>query len=154
MSAPPFEVVTVYIEAGVVLCVAFQRTILQRHQPLSQRNQQLTDTAHPQTNTATAGESLDAMHGQVFSIQCGMQLGEHPWATLTGCWTEHLREEGALAWALTIGSGHIPVRMRLGTCNRDLDRPLRWSHLVLTQNIIPQDLYKVWTLIQANRGLY
>ena len=89
MSAPPYAVVTVYIKAGVVLCVAFQPTFLRRHQQLSQRNRQLTNTAHPQTSTATAGESLAAMDGQAFSIQCGMRFGEHLWATLTGCWYTH-----------------------------------------------------------------
>ena len=54
------------------------------------------------------------------------------------------KEEGALAWAFIIQSGHIPLRTRLGTCNRDLYRPLRRRHL--------KDLYNVWTLIQANRG--
>ena len=62
------------------------------------------------------------------------------------------QDEGALARALVIESGHIPFRTRLGTCNRELYRPLRRRHLVWTQRIIFQDLYNVWTLIQANRG--
>ena len=61
-------------------------------------------------------------------------------------------EERALVWTLLIESGHIPLRTRLGTCNRDLYRPLRWRYLVWTQRIIFQDLYNVWKLIQANRG--
>ena len=60
-------------------------------------------------------------------------------------------DENELAWTLIIESGHIPLRTMLGTCNRDLYRPLRWRHLVWTQRIIFQDLY-VWKLIQANRG--
>ena len=62
------------------------------------------------------------------------------------------QDEGALAWALVIESGHIPLRTTLGTCNRELYRPLRRRHLVWTQKIILQDLYNVSTLIQANRG--
>ena len=34
-------------------------------------------------------------------------------------------EERALVWTLLIESGHIPLRTMLGTCNRDLYRPLR-----------------------------
>ena len=34
-------------------------------------------------------------------------------------------DERALVWALLIESGHIPFRTILGTCSRDLHRPLR-----------------------------
>ena len=61
-------------------------------------------------------------------------------------------DERALAWALLIESGHIPLRTMLGTCSRDLYRPLLRRHLVWTQRIIFQEMYNVWTLIQANRG--
>ena len=61
-------------------------------------------------------------------------------------------DERALAWALLIESGHIPLRTRLGTCSRDLYRPLRRRLLVWTQRIIFQDLHNVWMLLQANRG--
>ena len=33
-------------------------------------------------------------------------------------------DERARAWALLIESGHIPFRTMLGTCSRDLYRPL------------------------------
>ena len=59
--------------------------------------------------------------------------------------------EKELAWTLIIDSGQIPLRTRLGTCSRDLYRPLRRRHLMWTQRIIFQDLHNVWTLIQANK---
>ena len=65
---------------------------------------------------------------------------------------EPSHEEKALVWTLIIESGHIPLRTKLGTCNRDLYRPLRQRLLVWTQRIIFQDLHNVWKLIQANRG--
>ena len=34
-------------------------------------------------------------------------------------------DERALVWAPLIESGHIPLRTMLGTCSRDLYRPLR-----------------------------
>ena len=61
-------------------------------------------------------------------------------------------EERGLVWTLIIESGHIPLRTKLGTCNRDMYRPLRQRLLVWTQRIIYQDLHNVWQLIQANRG--
>ena len=61
------------------------------------------------------------------------------------------REENALAWTLIIESGHIPLHTRLGTCNKDLYRPLRWRHLMWMQRIIYQDLYNVGALLRANR---
>ena len=61
-------------------------------------------------------------------------------------------EDKALVWALLIESDHIPPCTRLGTCNRDLYRPLRRRLLVWVQRIIFQDLHNVWTLLQANRG--
>ena len=61
-------------------------------------------------------------------------------------------DERALAWALLIESGHIPLRTRLGTCSRDFYRPLRRRLLVWTQRIIFQYLHNVWMLLQANRG--
>ena len=57
--------------------------------------------------------------------------------------------EKGLAWTLIIESGHIPLRTRFGTCNRDMYRPLRWRHLLWTQRIIFQDLQNVWTLKQG-----
>ena len=61
-------------------------------------------------------------------------------------------DERALAWALLIESGHIPLRTILGTCSRDLYRPLRLKLLDLAQRVVFQDLYNVWALLQANRG--
>ena len=65
---------------------------------------------------------------------------------------ELYHDERALAWALLIESGHIPLRTRIGTCCRDLHRHLRRRLLVWTQRIIFQDLHNVWMLLQANRG--
>ena len=45
-------------------------------------------------------------------------------------------DERALVWTLLIESGHIPLRTMLGTCNRDLYRPLRRRLLVWVQRII------------------
>ena len=56
-------------------------------------------------------------------------------------------DERALVWALLIESGHIPLRTILGTCGRDLYRPLR---LAWAQRVVFQDLYNVWALLQAN----
>ena len=64
---------------------------------------------------------------------------------------EPSHEEKALVWTLIIESGHIPLRTKLGTCNRDLYRPLRQRLLVWTQRIIFQDLHNVCNLIQANK---
>ena len=61
-------------------------------------------------------------------------------------------DERALAWALLIESGHIPLRTMLGTCSRDLYRPLRLRLLAWAQRVVFQDLYNVWALLQANRG--
>ena len=61
-------------------------------------------------------------------------------------------EERALVWALLIESVHIPLRTRLGTCSRDLYRPLRLRLLAWVQRVVFQGLYNVWTLLQANRG--
>ena len=61
-------------------------------------------------------------------------------------------DERALAWALLIHSGHIPHRMMLGTCSRDLYRPLRLRLLAWAQRVVFQDLHHVWALLQANRG--
>ena len=61
-------------------------------------------------------------------------------------------DERALAWALLIESGHIPLRTRLGTCSRDLYRPPRLRLLAWVQRIVFQDLCNVWALLQANRG--
>ena len=48
-------------------------------------------------------------------------------------------DERALAWALLIESGHIPLRTMLGTCSRDLYRPLR-RLLAWAQQVVFQDL--------------
>ena len=61
-------------------------------------------------------------------------------------------DERALAWALFIESGHIPLRTMLGTCSRDLYRPLRLRLLAWAQRVAFQDLYNVWALLQANRS--
>ena len=58
-------------------------------------------------------------------------------------------DERAFAWAMLIESGHIPLRTRLGTCSRDLYRPLRLRFLVWVQRVV---LHNVWTILQANQG--
>ena len=60
-------------------------------------------------------------------------------------------DDKVLAWALIIESGHIPIRTLLGTCSRDLYRPLR-LRLAWAQRVVFQDLHHVWALLQANRG--
>ena len=50
-------------------------------------------------------------------------------------------DESAFAWALLIESGHIPLRTRLGTCCRDLYRPLRLRFLAWLQRVAFTDLY-------------
>ena len=42
-------------------------------------------------------------------------------------------DERAFAWALLIESGRIPLRTMLGTCSRDLYRPLRLRLLAWAQ---------------------
>ena len=61
-------------------------------------------------------------------------------------------DERALVWTLLIESGHIPLRTMLGTCNRDLYRPLRLRLLAWAQQVVFQDLHHVWALLQANRS--
>ena len=51
--------------------------------------------------------------------------------------------------AMLIDSGHIPLRTMLGTCSRDLYRPLRLRLLAWAQRVVFQDLYNVWALLQA-----
>ena len=61
-------------------------------------------------------------------------------------------DERALVWALFIESGHIPLRTILGTCSRDLYRPLRLRLLAWAQRAVFQDLQHVWALLQVNRS--
>ena len=61
-------------------------------------------------------------------------------------------DERALAWALLIESGHIPLRTMLGACSRDLHRPSRLRLLAWAQRVVFQDLHHIWTLLQANRS--
>ena len=61
-------------------------------------------------------------------------------------------DERALVWALLIESGHIPLSRLLGTCSRDLYRPLRLRLLAWAQQVVFQDLHHVWALLQANRS--
>ena len=61
-------------------------------------------------------------------------------------------DERALVWAPLIENGHIPLRTILGTCSRDLYRPLRLRLLAWAQRVVFQDLHHVWALLQANRG--
>ena len=63
-------------------------------------------------------------------------------------------DERALVWALLIESGHIPLRTILGTCSRDLYRPLRLRLLAWAQRVVFQDLHHVSALLQANRSWY
>ena len=47
--------------------------------------------------------------------------------------------ERVLAWTLIIDSGHIPLRTVLGSCNRDLYRPLRRRLLMWVKRTIFQE---------------
>ena len=61
-------------------------------------------------------------------------------------------DERAFAWALLIESGHIPLRTRLGTCCRDLYRPLRLRFLAWLLRVAFRDLHTVRSILQANKG--
>ena len=61
-------------------------------------------------------------------------------------------DERALVLALLIESAHITLRTILGTCSRDLCRPLRLRLLAWAQRVVFQDLQHVWALLQANRS--
>ena len=60
-------------------------------------------------------------------------------------------DDKVLVWALIVESGHIPLRTLLGTCSRDLHRPLRLRLLAWAQRVVFQDIHHVWTFLQANR---
>ena len=62
-------------------------------------------------------------------------------------------DERVLVWTLLIESGHIPLRTLLGNCSRDLYRPLRLRLLAWAQQVVFQDLHKVWAILQANRSI-
>ena len=89
---------------------------------------------------------VHAVHSVPMSALAGLMEPRRPLVA------ELSHDERALVWALVIESGHIPLRTMLGTCSRDLYRPLRLRVLAWAQRVVFQDLHNVWVLPQANRG--
>ena len=89
---------------------------------------------------------LHVVHSVPMSALVGLVVPRRPLVA------ELSHDERALAWALLIESGHIPLRTMLGTCSRDLYRPLRLRLLAWAQRVVFQDLHHIWALLQANRG--
>ena len=89
---------------------------------------------------------LHVAHSVPMSAFAGLMVPRRPHVA------ELSHDERALAWALLIESGHIPLRTMLGTCSRDLYRPLRLKLLAWAQRVVFQDLHNVWALLHANRG--
>ena len=89
---------------------------------------------------------LHVVHSVPMSAFAGLMVPSRPHAA------ELSHDERALAWTLLIESGHIPLRTMLGTCSRDLYRPLRLRLLAWAQRVVFQDLHNVWAFLQANRG--
>ena len=73
---------------------------------------------------------LHVVHSVPMSAFAGLMVPRRPHAA------ELSHDERALAWALLIESGHIPLR----------------STLAWAQRVVFQDLHNVWALLQANRG--
>ena len=80
---------------------------------------------------------LHVVHSVLMSAFAGLMVPRQPHAA------ELSHDERALAWALLIESGHIPLRTMLGTCSRDLYRPLRLRLLAWAQRVVFQDLHNV-----------
>ena len=89
---------------------------------------------------------LHVVHPVPMSALVGLMVPRRPLVA------ELSYDERALVWALLIESGHIPLRTILGTCGRDLYRPLRLRLLAWAQRVVFQDLHHVWALLQANRS--
>ena len=89
---------------------------------------------------------LHVVHSVPMSAFAGLMVPRRPHAA------ELSHDERALAWALLIESGHIPLRTMLGTCSRDLYRPLPLRLLPWAQLVVFPDLHNVWAVLQANRG--
>ena len=89
---------------------------------------------------------LHVVHSVPMSALVGLMVPRRPLVA------ELNYDERALVWALLIESGHIPLRTILGTCSRDLHRPLRLRLLAWAQRVVFQDLHHVWALLQANRS--
>ena len=102
--------------------------------------------APPFLRQALLDQVLHVAHSVPMSDFAGLMVPRRAHAA------ELSHDERALAWALLIESGHIPLRTRLGTCSRDLYRPLRLRLLAWVKRIVFQDLFNVWALLQANRG--
>ena len=62
---------------------------------------------------------LHVVHSVPMSALAGLMVPRRPLVAEVSC------DDKVLAWALLIESGHIPLRTMLGTCSRDLHRPLR-----------------------------
>ena len=99
----------------------------------------------------TKASLFDPVLHVVHSVPMSALVGSNGAKTTTRRRTQS-HDERALAWTLLIESGHIPLRTMLGTCSRDLYRPLRLRLLAWAQRVVFQDLYHVWALLQANRG--
>ena len=89
---------------------------------------------------------LHVAHSVPVSAFAGLMVPRRPLVA------ELSHDERAPAWAPLIECGHIPLRTMLGTCSRDLYRPLRLRLLAWAQRVVFQDLHHVWALLQANRG--
>ena len=80
---------------------------------------------------------LHVVHSVPMSAFAGLMVPRRPHAA------ELSHDERALAWTLLIESGHIPLRTMLGTCSRDLYRPLRLRLLAWAQPVVFQDLQRL-----------
>ena len=97
---------------------------------------------HPLTSTATAGESRGAIRGTRALTQCTYSSKPSPHSVARGSVSSKgefdglllprpvhtdgpSHEDGALAWALIIESGHIPLRTRLRYDGLLVPRPTR-----------------------------
>ena len=102
--------------------------------------------AHLCTKASLFDPVLHVVHSVPMSAFAGLMVRRRPHAA------ELSHDERPLAWALLIESGHIPLRTMLGTCSRDLHRPLRLRLRAWAQRVVFQGLHNVWVLLQANRG--
>ena len=59
-------------------------------------------------------------------------------------------DERAFEWVLLIESGHIPLRTRLGTCSRDLYRPLRLRFLGWLFRVAFGDILTLRSILRAS----
>ena len=89
---------------------------------------------------------LNVVHSVPMSALAGLKVPRRPLVA------ELNYDEAALVWVLLIESGHIPLRTILGTCSRDLYRPLRLRLLAWAQQVVFQNLHHVWAILQVNRS--